>query len=186
MPEWLNCLLNYTSRIRYWIPSIAMADFYPSTLPVGDFMERISSIHCAHFLRLECYGTVQTWICLFTQLGLAHGTKTCKNLVPMGSRLRATHIAETTTHHSSDVIMSTMASQITGVTIVYSTVCSGEDQRKHQSSASLAFVRKFTGDRWFPAQKATNAENVSIWWCHHYFICSKFYEIVYPNSCILF
>ena len=55
-----------------------------------------------------------------------------------------------------------MASQITGVSIVYSTVCSGADQRKHQSSASLAFV-------WseFPAQKAINAENVSIWWRHH-------------------
>ena len=34
-----------------------------------------------------------------------------------------------------------IASQITGVSIVYSTVCSGADQRKHQSSASLAFVR---------------------------------------------
>ena len=43
--------------------------------------------------------------------------------------------------HYCDVIMSAVASQITGVTIVYSTVCSGADQRKHQSSASLAFVR---------------------------------------------
>ena len=43
--------------------------------------------------------------------------------------------------HYSDVIMSTMACQITGVSIVYSTVCSGADLRKHQSSASLAFVR---------------------------------------------
>ena len=42
--------------------------------------------------------------------------------------------------HYSDVIMSAMASQITGVTIVYSTVCSGAVQRKHQSPASLAFV----------------------------------------------
>ena len=37
--------------------------------------------------------------------------------------------------------MSLMASQITSLTIVYSTVYSGADQRKHQSSASLAFVR---------------------------------------------
>ena len=37
--------------------------------------------------------------------------------------------------------MSTMASQITSVSVVYSTVCSGPNQRKHQSSASLAFVR---------------------------------------------
>ena len=36
--------------------------------------------------------------------------------------------------------MSLMASQITSLTIVYSTVYSGADQRKHQSSASLAFV----------------------------------------------
>ena len=37
--------------------------------------------------------------------------------------------------------MGAMASQITSLTIVYSTVYSGVDQRKHQSSASLAFVR---------------------------------------------
>ena len=43
--------------------------------------------------------------------------------------------------HYSDVIMGAMASQITSLTIVYSTVYSGIDQRKHQSSASLAFVR---------------------------------------------
>ena len=43
--------------------------------------------------------------------------------------------------HYSDVIMSGMVSRITGVLIVYSTVCSGADQRKYQSSASLAFVR---------------------------------------------
>ena len=36
--------------------------------------------------------------------------------------------------------MTAMASQITSITIVYSTVYSGADQRKHQSSASLAFV----------------------------------------------
>ena len=43
--------------------------------------------------------------------------------------------------HYSEVIMSAMVSQITGISIVYSTVCSGVDQRKHQSSMSLAFVR---------------------------------------------
>ena len=43
--------------------------------------------------------------------------------------------------HHNDVIMSAIASQITSPTIVYSIVYSGADQRKHQSSASLAFVR---------------------------------------------
>ena len=43
-------------------------------------------------------------------------------------------------NHHSDVIMSEMASKTTSVSIVYSLVRSGADQRKHQSSASLAFV----------------------------------------------
>ena len=41
----------------------------------------------------------------------------------------------------SDVIIGTMGSQITSLTIVYSTVYSGADQTKHQSSASQAFAR---------------------------------------------
>ena len=49
-----------------------------------------------------------------------------------------------------DVIMGTMACQITSLTIVYSIVYSGPD-KKHQSSASLAFVcGELTGDRWIP------------------------------------
>ena len=43
--------------------------------------------------------------------------------------------------HYSDVIMGTIASQISSLTIDYSTVYSDADQRKHQRSASLAFVR---------------------------------------------
>ena len=43
--------------------------------------------------------------------------------------------------HYSDVIMGVMASQIISLMIVYSTVYSGADQRKHQSSVSLAFVQ---------------------------------------------
>ena len=43
--------------------------------------------------------------------------------------------------HYDDVIMSAMASQITSPTIVYSTVYSRHRSKKHQSSASLAFMR---------------------------------------------
>ena len=43
--------------------------------------------------------------------------------------------------HYCDVIMGTMGSQITNLTIVYSTVYSDADQRKLQNSASLAFGR---------------------------------------------
>ena len=65
--------------------------------------------------------------------------------------------------HYNDVIMSALASQITGVSIVCSMVGSGADQRKHQSSASLAYVRGI--HRWqvnSPNKKASKAENVSI------------------------
>ena len=59
--------------------------------------------------------------------------------------------------------MTTMTSQITGVLIVYSTVGSGADQRKHQSSVSLSFVWPVDS----PSQRPSNAENVSIWWRYH-------------------
>ena len=49
--------------------------------------------------------------------------------------------------------MTTMASQITSPTVVYSTVYSDADQRKHQSSASLAFVWGIHRDRWIPRTK---------------------------------
>ena len=75
-----------------------------------------------------------------------------------------------TAHHCNDVIIGVIPSQITSLTIVYSIVYSDADQRKHQSSVSLAFVPG--SDRWvvtgeFPAQMASYAENVSIWWRHH-------------------
>ena len=49
---------------------------------------------------------------------------------------------------------------------------SGADQRKHQSSASLAFVGRIP-----PTQMASNAGNVSIWWRHHG-DSLKFYDTV--------
>ena len=55
--------------------------------------------------------------------------------------------------HYNDVIMTTMASQITSLTVVYSTVYSDADQRKHQSSASLVFVWGIHRERWIPRTK---------------------------------
>ena len=49
--------------------------------------------------------------------------------------------------HYIDTIMSSMASQIPSLAMVYSTVYLGADQRKHQISTSLAFVR---GINWWP------------------------------------
>ena len=76
--------------------------------------------------------------------------------------------------------MGAIASLITSLTIVFWTVYSDADQRKHQSSALLAIcagnspvrvtgfcVWNSPGTGEFPAQMASNAENVSIWWRHH-------------------
>ena len=63
--------------------------------------------------------------------------------------------------------MASMAFQITSLTIVYSTIYSGADQSKNQSSVPLAFVWGIHRDREFPAQMASDAENISIWWRHH-------------------
>ena len=57
------------------------------------------------------------------------------------------HEAENRRGHYHDVTMSAMASQITSLTIVYSTVYL-DDQRKHQSSTSLAFVPVNSPYKW--------------------------------------
>ena len=76
--------------------------------------------------------------------------------------------------HYSDVIMSAMASQITGVLIVYWTVCSGADQRNTKAPRHWSVWGEITGDRWIPRShrwiprtKASDAEHASIWWRHH-------------------
>ena len=56
-------------------------------------------------------------------------------------------------NHNTDVIMTTIASQITSLTIVYLIVYSDAYQRKHQSSTSLAFVWGIHRDRWIPRTK---------------------------------
>ena len=50
--------------------------------------------------------------------------------------------------YDSDVMMSVMAFRVNSVSIVYSIFC----------------------DRWIPSQRASDAENVSIWWGHHEFL----------------
>ena len=50
------------------------------------------------------------------------------------------HLMANQGRHYDDIVMGAMVSQITSLTIVYSIVYSGTDERKHQSSASLAFV----------------------------------------------
>ena len=61
--------------------------------------------------------------------------------------------------HYSDVIMRAVASQITDESIVCSTVRSGADKKHIKAPRHCSL--------WFPPQRVSNAENVSIWWRHH-------------------
>ena len=75
--------------------------------------------------------------------------------------------------HYCDVIMGEMASQITSLTIVYSTVYSDTDQRKHQSSSSLAFVRGIhrgpvnSPHKWPVTRKMFPFDDVIMYVTHH-------------------
>ena len=80
--------------------------------------------------------------------------------------------------HYIDVIMATVAYQITSLTVVYSIVYSYADQGKHQSSASLVIVRGIHRDRWIPRTKPSNAEYGPIWRRHHGYL---YHDYVYCN-----
>ena len=70
--------------------------------------------------------------------------------------------------HYGDVIMGTIASQITSLTIVFSTVLF---RRRSKKTSKLRVTGLCAGNSpgtgEFPAQMASIAENVSLWWLHH-------------------
>ena len=76
-------------------------------------------------------------------------------------------------NHYSDIMMSAMASQITGISIVCSTFCLGTDQRKHQTPCHRPLWMEPLMTNGFPSQKASNMGNVSISWYHHVWNLNK-------------
>ena len=80
--------------------------------------------------------------------------------------------------------MTTIASQITSLTSVYSTVYSDAHQRKHQSSASLAFVWGSHRDRWIPRTKGQLRGK-----CFHLMTsswCAIWYLNIFIDHCTMF
>ena len=69
--------------------------------------------------------------------------------------------------HIRDVTMSAMTSQIAGVLIVYSAVCSSRSKKTTKLRVTGICVGNSPVTGEFPAQMASSAENVSIWWRHH-------------------
>ena len=63
--------------------------------------------------------------------------------------------------------MDGIASQITSLTIVYSTVYLRRSKKTSKLRDTGLYVGNSPGTGEFPAQRVSNAENVSIWWRHH-------------------
>ena len=139
-PFWLNSVCRPGGH--YWDDSAAVLSKSDVTENSGTQRFHLRG----HYLRTSCRE-------MAVPRSKVHGANmgpTCVLSAPDGPHAGPMNLA-----HYDDVIMCVIASQITSLTIVYSTVYSGADQSKHQSSASL------------PAQRASNAENISIWWRHH-------------------
>ena len=79
--------------------------------------------------------------------------------------------------------MSTMASQITSLTIVYSTVYSDADQKLRVTGLCEGNSPVIGG---FPAQRVSNATNIFIWWRHHVLLGDHVYKTaVMAHGCLM-
>ena len=124
----------------------------------------ISPIYPISARQLHHYVTVIQW--RHMNVSSPHKSSIIQKSFPLSWRHHGA--ADTICSHYNDAIMGAMASQITNLMIVYSAACSGEDQRKHQRSASLAFVQGI--HRWpvnSPHKWPVTRKMFSIWWRHH-------------------
>ena len=63
--------------------------------------------------------------------------------------------------------MTTVASRITSLAVVYLIIYQTQMKENIKAPRHWPLCGEFTGTGEFPAQRASNAENVSIWWRHH-------------------
>ena len=127
--------------------------------PLGaKFGEIAIEIHTFSFRKMHLKMSSAQWRPFFRGLNVLSKHNVTANRLHMYFKHRVMQMSMITydksvTSHCIDVIMTTMASQITSLTVVYSIVYSEADQRKHQSSSSLAFVWRIHRDRWIPRTK---------------------------------
>ena len=112
---------------------------------------------CEIFMRVQC--TTQNWrICIwctwkFTWWGPLDSWQNCLLWALFAFSIISWYCKNASNwnpFHNVDVIMSTVAAQITSRTIVYSTVYSGADQGNIKALRHWPLCGEFTGDRWIP------------------------------------
>ena len=130
--------------------------------PLGtNFSEILITIHTFSFKKMYLKMSSGKWRTFCLGLNVLRHTRLRK----------LAHLLHTTISncifHYNDVIMGAIASQITSLTIVYSTVYSAQIKENIKAPRHWPLCGKVTGTGEFPTQMASNAENVSIWWRHH-------------------
>ena len=90
----------------------------------------------------------------------------CKSGPDQGNALVGIGPVQKCIAHYGDVIMGAITSQISCLAIVYSTIYSDADKKTSKLRVTGLCVGNSPGTGEFPAQMASDAENVSIWWRH--------------------
>ena len=118
----LHAFTHFSTKLRY----SKLPSHKGKTLHFGyNMANRLKITHKWHILWVQCWSILNMYHC-----------RTIWDTVYWPAWFMGTRL-----YHYSDVVMGAIASQITSLMIVYSIVYLSADQRKHQSSASLAFVR---------------------------------------------
>ena len=97
-----------------------------------------------------------------------HGGPHAKYIYHKKFHITFKHVSFFQTNHYGDVIIGTMAYQIASLTIVFTQPfirVQIKENIKFRVTGLCAEYSPGTGE--FPAEMASNAENVSIWWRHH-------------------
>ena len=123
--------------------------------PLGtNFSEILIGIQTFSFKKMSLKMSSAKWRPFCLGLNVLNHHRRLFGTDPVGIIVWGLNIALIRFDHCNDVIMSTMASQIASLTIVYSIVYLSADQRKHQSSALLAFVRGVRGSHRRPVNSS--------------------------------
>ena len=156
LPWWRHQMETFSMLLAHCVGNSPVTGEFPSQRPVT----RSCDVFCHLCLNKRLSKQSRGWWFETPSCSLwrhCNGIRYLLNTL-YGHRVVQSHLYTQWLHliwpvHYDDVIMTTMASQVTSLTVVYSTVYSNADQRKHQTTASLAFVWGIHRDRWIPRTK---------------------------------
>ena len=136
-PWWRNQMETFSALLASCAWNSPVPGEFPTQRPVTRNLDVFFDLRPNKRLSKQWWGwwfvtpSCPWWVIVMSNAIIVAGSSCCTRV----------YLNKFKQYHYNDVIMTTIASQITSLTVAYSTVYSDADQRKHQSSASLAFVR---------------------------------------------